>query len=290
MYKVLLTGCTGTIGSGITERLLELGFTVFGVSNQKTCTIRHEKHFCQSLDLLHADAEKLVDSVKPDILVHTSWVTDHQQFWESNLNEPWVSKSFELARAFLKNPDGYFLGIGSCAEYDDSVNEPLKVGIHEGPKTQYGVSKLKTLGLIKETGVNFGWGRVFYQYTLGSEEKKIISTLYQHARKDEKFTIQNPKNRFDFVFKDDVIENLVRMIIFRHSGVVNFGSGRSETIGSIAKLIEERVGKELFTLLDTNEALIKNVVADVSDQHILGFRWRTVCDVLQSSPLWQQES
>lgn len=286
MRKVLLTGCTGTIGSGITKRLLDLDFTVYGISNQKTCRIRHPKHVCQSVNLLLTDVNVLVDFVKPDILVHTSWVTEHQEFWNSELNESWVLKTNELVKAFSKNPTGYFLGIGSCAEYDLSVNKALTVGAHEGPVTPYGKSKLKALDLITDSGVDFGWGRVFYQYTLEREDQKVVSKLFHHALTNRELTIQNPNNLFDFVYKDDVVENLVRMIVLGHPGIVNLGSGKSESIKSIANFIEERLDRKLFSLSDADGAPISNVLADVANHQNLGFQWRSVYDVLDASELW----
>lgn len=286
MRKVLLTGCTGTIGSGITQRLLDLDFTVYGISNQKSCRIQHSKHFCQSVNLLLADVNVLLDFIKPDILVHTSWVTEHQEFWNSEINQLWVLKTNELVEAFSKNPDGYFLGIGSCAEYDLSVNKALTVGVHEGPATLYGKSKLKVLGLINDSGVDFGWGRVFYQYTLEPDDQKVVSKLFHYALTNRELTIQNPNNLFDFVYKDDVVDNLVRMIVQGHSGIVNLGSGKSESIKSIANFIEQRLDRKVFSLSDTDGAPVSNILADVSNHQNLGFQWRSVYDVLGASELW----
>lgn len=285
--RVLLTGCSGVIGSGITRELLTLGFTVYGTSNRNSCNIQHSEHLCRKVDLLNTNIHALVESVKPDILVHTSWVTEHQEFWDSELNEQWVLTTLELLRAFSKNRHGYFLGVGSSAEYSDQFDGPLTVGEHEGPTTKYGIGKLKVLNSIKDSNLNFGWGRVFYQYTLDKNEKKLISALYNSALAKSKFLIRDPDSEYDFVHKDDVVRNFVHMIELRHTGVVNFGSGRAETVKSIASFIDMKTGGNNFLYQIPDIQPRKRIVANTLGNTMLGFKWKSVFEVLDSPSLWQ---
>lgn len=287
MNKVLLTGCSGAIGAGITKDLLALGFTVYGISNRNTCKIQDSSHHCRKVDLLNTSIQEIVGSVQPDILVHTSWVTEHQEFWDSDLNQQWVSTTLELVRAFSKNRRGYFLGVGSSAEYGDQFDDSLCVGVHEGPKTKYGMAKLEVLNAIKDSGVNFGWGRVFYQYSLDKNEKKLISALYNSAVSHSKFLIRDPDAEYDFVHKDDVVRNFVRMIELRHAGVVNLGSGQGETVKSIAAFIDAKTGGDNFLLQSPNPQPRKRIVANTLGSQALGFRWKSVFEVLDSPLLWQ---
>jgi nucleoside-diphosphate-sugar epimerase len=286
MVKVLVTGCSGALGSGIAKNLLDLNFVVYGISNVKPCKISHPNHFCKQIDLLTADFDSLMDSTKPDVLVHTAWVTEHQVFWNSDLNKEWRNRTIELAKSFYRNSGTYFLGIGSSAEYSDQIGEPLTVGMHESPSSIYGQYKLDTLNALHNLGAGFGWARVFYQYSLDHAEKKLIPTLYRSALSGTQLTLRNPLSEYDFVYRGDVITNLATLITSQHQGVVNLGSGQCVSVKAVASYIELMTGKELFTFPEDIEHPAVRIVADIQENRELGFYWSSVFDVLSPPHLW----
>ena len=50
--KFLILGCTGEVGSRLTNLLLSQGFIVYGISGVRKCAIVHPNHSCTKLDLL----------------------------------------------------------------------------------------------------------------------------------------------------------------------------------------------------------------------------------------------
>ena len=88
--KVLILGCSGQVGSRLTLLLLKYGFIVHGVSGSKLCKINNRNHFCKKINLLDPRVSLNLGGLKPDVMVHTAWVTTPGVFWESPINDEWV--------------------------------------------------------------------------------------------------------------------------------------------------------------------------------------------------------
>lgn len=91
--KVLILGCSGQVGSRLTLLLLKYGFIVHGVSGSKLCKINDRNHFCKKINLLDPRVSLNLGELKPDVMVHTAWVTTPGVFWESPINDEWVKAS-----------------------------------------------------------------------------------------------------------------------------------------------------------------------------------------------------
>ena len=92
MSKFFYIGCSGQVGSRLTILLLKSGFVVNGVSGSKPCTIDDKNHFCRKIDSLNPTTSLYLSEFKPDIMVHTAWVTTLGVFWESTINYDWLGR------------------------------------------------------------------------------------------------------------------------------------------------------------------------------------------------------
>lgn len=87
--KVLILGCSGQVGSRLTLLLLKYGFIILGVSGSKLCKINDRNHFCKKINSLDPRVSLNLGELKPDVMVHTAWVTTPGVFWESPINDEW---------------------------------------------------------------------------------------------------------------------------------------------------------------------------------------------------------
>ena len=94
--RVLVTGATGFIGRHIPALLqargLEAHITARSAAPATPGMIAHE------VDLLRQDdARRLINDIRPDIIIHTAWYVAHGRFWTAPETTDWLEASTALA-------------------------------------------------------------------------------------------------------------------------------------------------------------------------------------------------
>lgn len=246
--KVFITGCSGQIGSRLTKLLLRYGFIVHGVSGSKPCTIDDKNHFCHKIDLLNSTASLNLGEFKPDIMVHTAWVTSPGVFWESTINYDWVKASKKIIQEFKQSGGKYLVVTSTCAEYSWESLQQLSEISEASPKSNYGKSKLELLNWVSSTTIPFLWTRTFFQFGLDEPSGRLIPSLVDSLLAGKKFQVQNPNDIRDFIYIKDVTEVLNTLICKEQLGTINIGTGYGTEIRSITNLIANKIGrKDLVT-------------------------------------------
>lgn len=242
--KVFLTGCTGEVGFRLTSLLLELGFEVYGVSGKKKCLIVDQKHRCVQINLLDPSLDLELQAIKPDILVHTSWLTTPREFWNSIQNSDWVTASKGIINQFMYSGGKYLVVTGSCAEYSWDSGLPLAENSLEVPDTTYGKAKLELLNWIRRQEIPYLWTRTFFQYGMKESPGRLIPDVIDLLGKSQEFVVRSSSDVRDFVFVEDVSKILSLLISQNQLGVVNIGSGVGTNVGELAWSIAEIVGRK----------------------------------------------
>jgi nucleoside-diphosphate-sugar epimerase len=259
MNKVLLLGCTGEVGSRLCLKLLDKGFIVFGVRSSKQCRINHINHSCKKINLLNVDLSSDLKYFKPEIMVHTAWITTPDIFWDSSINDNWVSKSKRIIQEFEENGGKYLIATGTCAEYSWKKQEQLDETSIENPKTRYGKSKLELLNWIRSRSLPFLWTRTFFQFGLAEPVGRLIPSLIDNFLLGNKYVIKNNTDIRDFVYIKDIVEILSLLITQEASGIVNIGSGNKIDIKSVSEKIAKLMSCEDLLHFESNN-LQKSVV------------------------------
>lgn len=133
MYRVLLTGHTGFIGSHLIKYLDKLGYPTDGISKN---------------DFMHENFRQL-DEFNPDIVVHCAWpksdlhATDHLEFAEMACNF-----FNECKKRGIR-----VINLGSSSEYGVK-HKPMKEDMVCEPFTTYGIAKLAVTLYAKKLGFN----------------------------------------------------------------------------------------------------------------------------------------
>ena len=71
--KALVTGCAGFIGSHLVDKLIELGYEVYGIDNLSTGKKENINEECRFTKLDLCDGDKLfsyMDKIRPDVVFH----------------------------------------------------------------------------------------------------------------------------------------------------------------------------------------------------------------------------
>ena len=105
----------------------------------------------------------------------------------------------------------------------------------------------------------FNWLRLFYVYGPGQGKNSIIPLLIDIFKNNKKININFPSNKNDFIFIDDVVSILDKFIINNYSsGIYNVGTGKSTSISTILKLIDNAVnGNDMISKKYLNDVDLK---------------------------------
>jgi UDP-glucuronate decarboxylase len=267
MIKILLLGCTGEVGSRLCLKLLEEGFIVFGVRGSKPCKIAHINHSCVKQDLLNSESSLDLKNFKPNIMVHTAWVTEPNIFWDSPLNYVWVRESKRLIQEFEENGGEYLVVTGTCAEYSWENQEPMSESFTENPQSSYGKSKIELLNWIRSRNLPFLWVRTFFQFGLTEPNGRLIPSLIDNILLEKNYVIQNSNFIRDFVYIKDIVGILNTLIIRKSLGIINIGSGIGIDIRSTSENIAKLMNRQDLLCYASTDNKQKSLV--VSNSHKL---------------------
>jgi nucleoside-diphosphate-sugar epimerase len=91
---------------------------------------------------------------------------------------------------------------------------------------------------------------------------RLVPSLIDTFGKNQKFIVLNRGHIRDFVFVEDVVQILGKLVILRETGVVNVGSGIGRTIEDMSELVMSAMGKK--DLIEYGESSVEKdkVVSD----------------------------
>jgi nucleoside-diphosphate-sugar epimerase len=272
--RVFLTGCTGEIGSRLVFTLIGAGYEVFGTRGSRICKIQDPSHSCVSVDLLNTSQDLKLSEIRPDVLIHTAWMTTPNEFWESELNAKWVIASKRIIEDFILSGGSYAVVTGSCAEYAWGADVPLSEDSPELPSSQYGKAKLELLDWLRQKPISFLWTRTFFQFGMLEPNGRLIPTAIDSLLNGREFLIRSASDVRDFVFVEDVAKILANLVANDVTGVINIGSGAEMQVRALAYKISELMGRNGLIVLEdhnpqtsfvvSNPEKLKTVIGDFS--------------------------
>ncbi len=205
MKKILITGVSGFVGYSLYELLSKNNFEVFGFYNKTKIDLKNTF----SVDIKkRSDVIKILDEIKPDIIVHTAALTS-TTYCEKNPEEAWLTNTLatKYFTEYSKGKNSYLIFIST-----DLVFDGLKGNYKEEDKTNpvnvYGQTKKEAEELISQISPRFSilrssliYGRSWCK-TKGADEK-IINYLLEG--KKIKLFVDEFRN---FLFIEDMLKVL----------------------------------------------------------------------------------
>jgi nucleoside-diphosphate-sugar epimerase len=249
--KVLLTGITGFIGSHVARQLVETNDEIYGLVRERSNHWRIED-IETSLKLVQADLvddealKGVLTSLKPDVVLHLAWFAEPGVYINSMQNLDMLTASLRLAALAAGSGCKYFMGIGTCFEYDLSYGY-LSESTPVKPQSIYSGSKLAFKSVLDQigrtTGIETAWVRLFYQYGAYEDKRRVVPAVITSLLSHQTQKLTLGEQIRDYLHVEDVASAIAAIFHNRVVGEVNIGSGNPITIRDLTMKIGTLLGR-----------------------------------------------
>lgn len=253
MEKILITGPLGQDGIILTK-LLQKNYKLFGVCRNSTPLERINDHMLKyDIELIVSellninDVEKLIESVKPDVIINFAGETDVINPWSN------VSNTFQLnftipnniLNSIVKiNPNIFYFQSSSSMMFAKSDEHIINENSCFNPMYPYGISKLSSHLLLKEFRLKYNLkcsSGIFFNHESFYRNKKFvskkISTLISSVLNGEskKIKLYDLNYNRDISHADDFMMGVKIIIDNKINDDFIFSSGKSINILEFCK-------------------------------------------------------
>jgi nucleoside-diphosphate-sugar epimerase len=251
--KVLVTGANGLIGPYACEKLAAAGHDVI------TCgrtTPKAGKLTGQHItgDLLDPGLRKhLIETERPEGLIHLAWQTKHGHFWNAPDNPDWCKASIDLLERFHDQGGKRAVLAGSCAEYDwqgIAVGQKLAEDAACQPHTLYGQEKLKLAQHCLELnakGASIAWGRLFLLCGPKEAPARFVPAITRALLAGETAKMSSGKQIRDFMHVADAGAAFAKLIDHSFTGLINIASGHGHSLLHVAETLKTLIGRGMIS-------------------------------------------
>lgn len=247
--RVLVTGAAGVIGRALIGDLVSRGARVLSVDIASNHASRPAVEYIEA-DLAQGVPPQ-VCAFDPEVVFHLAATFERTEepsgYWRVSFENN-VLLSHLLLEALIPDPSlKVFVFASSYLVYDPrlylDVSElcRLKETDPVAPRNLVGLAKYFTereLDFLQRTEGKFRTvsARIFRVYGRGSRD--VISRWVRAGLRGEPIEVWGRRNRFDYIFADDVAQGLIRLAESEVAqGVVNLGSGVARSINDVVAIL-----------------------------------------------------
>ena len=279
--KILITGGTGFIGYHLAKKCLKLNWSVTSLSSKKPKKLRKLKKVNYLICDI-SDRKKLKKKIKTnyDYVVNLAGYVDHSHKLKTMKSHYNGCKN--ISSLFLKTKIKKFIQIGSCVEYG-KISSPQKENDHNKHKTYsvYGSSKLLSTKFLLKLKKKFDFPvsilRLYLVYGPNQDENRVVPITIKNAMRDNNFDCSSGLQFRDFLYIDDLIEAILKILKNKKSTgeIFNIGSGKPIKVKSLILKICKIIGhgKPKFGIIKFRKDEIKMLYPSIKKaKRILGWK------------------
>lgn len=270
--KAIVTGCAGFVGSQLSEKLIEKGFTVIGIDS-------FENYY--SLEIKQKNIEKLVKTdsfklIKSNILdIDLNKIIEHTDFifhlagqpgvrasWENNF-EIYTKNNILATQRLLESCKNKkikkFVYASSSSIYGDVDTFPISEDVKPNPISPYGVSKLAGEHLCHLYHKNFNVPTISLRYfTVYGERQRPDMAFHKFIKNilenKEVVIFGDGRQTRDFTYVRDIIDGTISSAESDVYGeIFNLGGGSRILLKDAINILKNVVGTDINIVYKDNE-------------------------------------
>lgn len=240
--KILIIG-NGFIGTSIIQKL----------ESERHELLIYSRTFKQGIQSQQVVGDVLVfnDFVrallwKPQVIIHTAWVTTHGLYTGDPANYKYAQFTSELARYIVYTEVEHLIILGTCAEYG-SQSMASTAGITKlNPNNLYAEQKVVAFNSVKGSllgsNVRLSWARIFQPYGPNQDKKRLVPYLIDSLKGGDQIHLIDTSSIFDWITTRD-IASAISWIINNDTPIeVDIGTSLGFTSIELLKHLESLLG------------------------------------------------
>ncbi|MEN9625909.1 MAG: hypothetical protein RL557_237 [archaeon] len=253
--KILITGHEGFIGSHLYRRLNGLRENVMGIGHTKK-SIAASLRNCGRIDFIVHLAAKV-----PQVASNNDYSQD--------------IKNMSDILQYCEQANTKLIFSSTLGVYGNPDKNPVKETAALKEVNEYVKSKIICEKLFLVSKVQGCICRLFNVYGKGQHESFVIPSLIKKIKNNEEIFVSDTKR--DFIYIDDVIEAILKVMDFESDNVqiFNVGYGKSYSIHELALFIEKLLSKKQAIHSVSEKEYIRDIYADISKAKKL-LHWKPV--------------
>jgi nucleoside-diphosphate-sugar epimerase len=253
--RVLLTGASGFVGSHLLRLLATDGRHEVAALLRASSGTWRIADLLPSVNRIEGDLDDLEPSrgrfaaFAPEVVIHLAWKGVGNTARNDVAQAENIPHTLSLVRLAHEAGAKAWVGLGSQAEYGPTEG-PIREDAPTRPMTLYGAAKLATgmfAGqLCRDLGMRFAWLRLFSAYGPMDDSGWMIPSLIQQLLRRERPLLTAGTQLWDYLYVADAARAIAQVALTpQASGMFNLGSGRPETIRSVAERIRDAIDPKL---------------------------------------------
>jgi nucleoside-diphosphate-sugar epimerase len=255
--NILITGANGFLGSNFIKSSLKNN-NIYAISenqNNLNDVISDIKYTSSNLKNYINHRNDII-KFEPDIIILFGWagansyknINDICQYYD---NIPYCIDFLKFINTLKKKPK--FIGIGSFSEYGN-LEKQISENDYEIPNNFYGLSKLTYKKYSElfclQNEIEWVWIRPCFIYGPYDVETRLIPYVINKCLNNETIELDECNKIIDYLYIDDFVTMLNKLINTNSTGVYNICSGNQYILRDIIELIVK--------LTNTNSKIIYN--------------------------------
>lgn len=247
--KVIITGASGFLGGALLSKLKKQGVNAVGLSRRNVPGL--------------VQLDSYMDAPCGDVLVYLSEECDRRAANQLGCN--YKALTLRALDSLLQKGYKKVIYSSSAVIYGDKNSQPCKVNDSIAPSDIYSELKYESEHKILKNGGIVA--RFTNLYGPGMAKTNVLSEIFRQLIHSDVIALRDLNPVRDFLWIDDAVNALMRMIFSSETGIFNVGSGVGTSIEGLIKTVLEVSAQEKKEILKkVSENSIKSyLVVDITE-------------------------